>query len=672
MKMAFHELALVTIAISICICSCQVINRPPSLHQTFEPSYYIQRDHSTPITIHCKAQNGNITYQWRKDDVAVRNSRQVAVDSKLGTIVFTRIDMSDYGTYQCFASNQYGTALSPPIEVHEARLGSFPADPVSQECTKFQHCLIQCRNRPVCEPESQCRVEWKKGPGTDNNVRVAERVAVDGKGNLHILSVTDEDWDGQQYGCGLWNELTKTFTKGSMTSLSIKDSSQSRIEPLGVYSENTKAFLGQTAELQCIFSGSPIPTIQWKTPELEFIDDSNTKKYELADFGRKLLVKNLTINDEGSYTCIANNKVQQQAFLNVTSPPFINPLNKNPQMADTYISAGKNAVFYCDTVSVQGEKQPSPPIWKKNGKDIGANRVGVEYSVSADMRELTVLDTVKPSSSRAGSTGSYQCVSSNSEGMIFKDAFLAVLDPIKILIRPENSYLIDRESVISLAVDASTDPALNLQYRWRFRNSNNQTTVLTSNTNPRAWTLSDSNRNLTINAQGLNKDEFFQLIGRYFVEIYHQYDAEFVHIDVVTDIPAIPQEPPAEANLWFLGIIFGVILLIIVIILICCMLYRNACKSGTYPVDEKEVAAGHDPEKELADSGFHDLSRADEDGHKMDNISLSDDFGKQIESDEDSMGEYGGDLDISKFNEDGSFIGIYADKVTNNSKQSTV
>lgn len=47
----------------------------------------------------------------------------------------------------------------------------------------------------------------------------------------------------------------------------------------------------------------------------------------------------------------------------------------------------------------------------------------------------------------------------------------------------------------------------------------------------------------------------------------------------------------------------------------------------------------------------------DEDGHKMDNISLSDDFGKQIESDEDSMGEYGGDLDISKFNEDGSING---------------
>lgn len=59
----------------------------------------------------------------------------------------------------------------------------------------------------------------------------------------------------------------------------------------------------------------------------------------------------------------------------------------------------------------------------------------------------------------------------------------------------------------------------------------------------------------------------------------------------------------------------------------------------------------------------------DEDGYKMDNISLLDDFGKQIESDEDSMGEYGGDLDISKFNEDGLFIGIYVDKVINNLKQ---
>jgi hypothetical protein len=51
----------------------------------------------------------------------VKNSREVAVDAKLGTITFTRIQYQDYGTYQCFASNQYGTALSPPMEIREAR-----------------------------------------------------------------------------------------------------------------------------------------------------------------------------------------------------------------------------------------------------------------------------------------------------------------------------------------------------------------------------------------------------------------------------------------------------------------------------------------------------------------------------------------------------------------------
>ena len=68
-------------------------------------------------------------------------------------------------------------------------LGSFPVDHVFQDCTKFQHCLIQCRDRPVCEPASQCRVEWKKGLGTDNNVPVSDRVAVDGKGKHQRNSV---------------------------------------------------------------------------------------------------------------------------------------------------------------------------------------------------------------------------------------------------------------------------------------------------------------------------------------------------------------------------------------------------------------------------------------------------------------------------------------------------
>lgn len=57
-----------------------------------------------------------------------------------------------------------------------------------------------------------------------------------------------------------------------------------------------------------------------------------------------------------------------------SAPPYLNPQNKNPQMLDSYVSAGKNAAFYCDVMSVPGEDPPSLPIWKKNGRDIGASQ----------------------------------------------------------------------------------------------------------------------------------------------------------------------------------------------------------------------------------------------------------------------------------------------------------
>lgn len=55
-------------------------------------------------------------------------------------------------------------------------------------------------------------------------------------------------------------------------------------------------------------------------------------------------------------------------------------------------------------------------------------------------------------------------------------------------------------------------------------------------------------------------------------------------------------------------------------------------------------------------------------------LSLSESV-KPYDSDEDITEEYGGDFDVSKFNEDGSFIGLYGDrksKYGNESKEATV
>ena len=46
-----------------------------------------------------------------------------------------------------------------------------------------------------------------------------------------------------------------TLVLKSQLALCFVESSQSLIEPIEVYAENTKAYLGHTAVLQCIFSG---------------------------------------------------------------------------------------------------------------------------------------------------------------------------------------------------------------------------------------------------------------------------------------------------------------------------------------------------------------------------------------------------------------------------------
>lgn len=64
-------------------------------------------------------------------------------------------------------------------------LGRFPIDDIQEvRCKQFEHCKIQCRNKPTCMPESQCRVEWKLGIGTKFNVMVNKRVGMDGNGSF--------------------------------------------------------------------------------------------------------------------------------------------------------------------------------------------------------------------------------------------------------------------------------------------------------------------------------------------------------------------------------------------------------------------------------------------------------------------------------------------------------
>uniref|UniRef100_K1PXT3 Contactin-5 n=1 Tax=Magallana gigas TaxID=29159 RepID=K1PXT3_MAGGI len=201
---------------------CTVIGQdssqmPPNMTSIFNDEYSFPQDSKlTDAFFNCKAENGRVLYVWKKDGDVVQNTQFVTVNNSVGILKFDKMQNEDYGTYQCFATNDFGTTLSKPFKIMEARLGSFPTSQTEEiKCEEFKHCKVECRHKPTCLPESQCKVEWKIGEGTKTNVEINKRVGVDGNGATAVP----------------------------------------KVDPMLVFKENGKALIGEKGVLRCMFSG---------------------------------------------------------------------------------------------------------------------------------------------------------------------------------------------------------------------------------------------------------------------------------------------------------------------------------------------------------------------------------------------------------------------------------
>ncbi|XP_065940116.1 neural cell adhesion molecule L1 isoform X2 [Magallana gigas] len=502
---------------------------PPKMISVFNNEYFFPRDSIlVDSSFKCQAENGQIQYVWKKDGVVVENTQFIPVDNSTGILRFVKIQTEHYGTYQCFASNTYGTSLSTPFNLKESMLGRFPiGEPEEVRCKQFGHCKIQCSGKPTCLPDSQCRVEWKIGEGTKTNVEITKRVGVDGNGDLHFLW-TDTDLTGLQYKCGMWMEQLKTLMIGSQTSLKIDYSASVEfIEPTIVFKEDGKALIGGKGVLRCMFSGYPVPDIEWMSLGKNTTIKNTTGKYIISDFGRVLTIINAKPDNEGVYSCTGNgttNSLSRRVFLNVTSAPILPGDN---QMRDLVIPVGKDAIFRCEAESLPNELPPTLPIWNKNGVDLVI--AGGKYILAENSQVLTVTGVQK------SDTGVYQCLSENSEGVLLKEAILKVIDPITVRKRPLDNYKIAPGDILNLAVVADTDPSLTLQYKWMFNDHQGNESEIKSN---EYWKLSwPINKQLTIDVSNVTDPTILvSLAGYYSVKIYHNYDEKVINITVETDV----------------------------------------------------------------------------------------------------------------------------------------
>ncbi|WAR17044.1 NRG-like protein [Mya arenaria] len=297
----------------------------------------------------------------------------------------------------------------------------------------------------------------------------------------------------------------------------------------------------------------------------------------------------------------------------------------------------------------------------------------------------------------------FQCVVENEHGYLFGDGCLTVIDKIDLFLPPNDTYHVKPDMVINIGVDAVTDKDWmnQMDFTWYWfepvKDKETGNTIYVKKTLPPTgpfrsyFSLSLSNKNLTIvipkidtknEKQDARMYEIYDMMTDYRLfqlEVSHKYDSDVRNFTIIgekVEKPIIkPVVTTASFNLWFIALILAILILFIVIALIVCYMHRN--RGGTYLLDKKEKQAGNDPEEELKHDGFHDVGRIDDDDYNDnpdEKVSLSESV-KPYESDEDITEEYGGDFDVSKFNEDGSFIGLYGDKKSKyatESKEATV
>uniref|UniRef100_A0A3P9LN78 DCC netrin 1 receptor n=1 Tax=Oryzias latipes TaxID=8090 RepID=A0A3P9LN78_ORYLA len=370
------------------------------------------------LQLDCQAQADSVTRRpsitWRKDGVllstVVDERRQQLSNGTLmvRNVVHSRHHRPDEGEYQCLATlDGLGSIVSRTAKVTVA--GPLrvivPTESVSAYLgdTALLRCEVSGDPLPV--------IRWQKNrEDLPLTFDPDFRLAVLPSGSLQVSRVQPPD--SATYRCLADNPgSTRTGTDAELRVLPEPGVSRN-IQFLQRPSRVT-ALLGTDAVLECSASGYPTPSIQWRRGDEGIQSWSVNKKYSLLA-GSNLIIRSVTDDDSGTYSCTATNKnhnITAQAELSVLVPPqFLNyPTN-------TYAYESTDIELEC---AVTGN--PLPTIrWMKNGEEV----IPSDYFQIVDGSNLQILGLVK------SDEGFYQCVAENSAGSSQAMAQLLLREPV--------------------------------------------------------------------------------------------------------------------------------------------------------------------------------------------------------------------------------------------------
>ncbi|XP_053673917.1 protein sax-3 [Anopheles nili] len=384
-----------------------------------------------PATLNCKAEGiPQPSIQWYKDGAPLKilqGSHRIALPA--GGLFFLKVvnsrRESDAGVYWCEARNENGIARSRNATLQVAVLREeFRLEPQHTRVAQGETVLLEC-GPPKGVPEPT--LSWRKN-GQKLDVEASKRIRVVDGGNLAIQDVRQTD-EGQ-YQCIAKNLVGVRESATAFLKVHIK--------PFLIRGPHDQTVVeGASVTFQCRVGGDPMPDVLWRRSA----SGGNMpldRVHILED--RSLRLENVILDDEGEYSCEADNAVgaiSATGTLTVYSPPHLS-IRPVPQV----VEIPHDVSFECKS---DGRPKPTT-FWSIEG-----NRTLIFPGMSFDRFEttytqesLTVLTI--PQTTKADNDLVVVCNAVNAVGSISVRARLMVASqddrpPPIIILGPTNQTL---------------------------------------------------------------------------------------------------------------------------------------------------------------------------------------------------------------------------------------
>ncbi|XP_061869889.1 roundabout homolog 3 [Colius striatus] len=366
-----------------------------------------------PATLSCKAEGRpSPAVEWYKDGERVETDREDPRSHRTllpgGSLFFLRIlhgrrGKPDEGVYVCVARNYLGEAISRNASLAVAVLrDDFRQPPGDVVVAAGEPAVLECVP-PRGHPEPS--VSWKKDGArlSDKDERLTIR------GGKLMLATTRKS-DAGVYVCVATNVVGERDSEPAELVVFERPAFGKR--PL-----NQAVLVEGTVEFPCEVVGDPRPAARWRKEEGEM----PAGRWEVLP-DNTLRISRLQPEDEGTYTCVADNSVgrsEASGTLTVHVPPQI---ITGPR--DQTVTPGQSVTFQC-----QSRGNPPPAVfWQKEGSQTllfpgQPPHPTSRFSVSPN-GAITITD-VHPSDA-----GSYLCQALSVAGSVLAKARLEVAEAL--------------------------------------------------------------------------------------------------------------------------------------------------------------------------------------------------------------------------------------------------